>query len=52
MGCIIYRSKSFLEIIVNISLSSGYSVAQFIEVMRCSRKLADLVPDGVTGIFH
>jgi hypothetical protein len=30
----------------------GYVVAQLVEALCYKRKVAGLIPDGVTGIFH
>jgi len=35
---------------VNITYMLGYAVTQMVEALR--RKVAGLIPDGVTGIFH
>ena len=41
--------SDFLNIRFNIILPA---VAQLVEALRCTRKVAGLIPDGVTAIFH
>jgi hypothetical protein len=30
----------------------GHAVAQLVEALRYKLKVASLIPDGITGIFH
>jgi hypothetical protein len=39
-------------IYTNYKTEIGYAVAQLVEACATSRKVAGLIPDGLTGIFH
>jgi hypothetical protein len=35
----------------SLLLSEGHAVAQLVEALRCTRKVASSIPDGVIGVF-